>query len=191
MAQVTWTGARVSPEERRARELEVLAGLEGRLRERVRGQEHVHRAISRHLLRQAAGVREARRRPLLTALFAGPTGTGKTETAKALAEALGRPLLVYDMGNYHDVYTVAALVGAPPGYIGSDRPGRLVTDVQRAPNAVLLFDEIEKAHPQLWDPFLAVFDEGRLVELSQGLQADFTETIIVMTTNLLQREALQ
>lgn len=188
---VSWTGQRVSPEERRARELEVLAALEQRLRERVHGQDHVARAIARHLLRQAAGVRERRQRPLLSALFAGPTGTGKTETAKALAEALGRPLLVYDMANFAQEHTVAALIGSPPGYIGSDRPGRLVADLQRYPNAVVLLDEVEKAHPRLYDPLLAVLDEGRLKELSRGDVADCSDSIWIMTTNLLAREARQ
>jgi len=126
---------------------------------------------------------------MLSVLAAGPTGVGKTETAKALAEILNRPLLAYDMASFGEQHTVAALIGAPPGYAGAERCGRLVADVQRHPNAVVLLDEIDKAHPTLLDPFMQVLEDGQLTELSRGDSANFSDTVVIATTNLLQHEA--
>jgi ATP-dependent Clp protease ATP-binding subunit ClpA len=179
---VTWVGERRPAEQD---ERAVLERLEEELSSRILGQEHVHRALAQSLRRRAAGLSD-RRRPL-SALFAGPTGTGKTETAKVLAALLGRPLLIYDMSSYQAPHDVAGLVGAPPGYIGSDRPGRLVSDISRNPNAVVLMDEIEKAYPSVFDVLLPALDEGRVREQSQGLAADCSECIWIFTSNLLSR----
>jgi ATP-dependent Clp protease ATP-binding subunit ClpA len=186
---VAWYGARRTDEVDRARELDVLDRLDGYLRSRVRGQDHAIDAIVQALRRRAAGV-ASQERPL-SILCAGPTGVGKTETAKALAQALGRKLLVYDMSNYHDSYTASALIGASPGYIGSGEPGRLVSDLLAHPTAVLLFDEVEKAYLKIFDLFLAALDQGHVAEIAQGQVAPTNEAIWFFTTNLLQREAAQ
>ncbi|OLC29672.1 MAG: hypothetical protein AUH31_06250 [Armatimonadetes bacterium 13_1_40CM_64_14] len=188
-AGIGWEARRQTARERRASELRRLLALESALKARIVGQDHAVSAIARALVRQVVGVGEGLRRPLVSVLAAGPTGVGKTETAKALAEILGRPLLVYDMANFAEPHTVAALIGAPPGYAGSERPGRLVSDLQRHPDAIVLLDEIDKAHPTLFDPFMQVLEEGRFVELSRGERADFGKAIIVATTNLLRSEA--
>jgi ATP-dependent Clp protease ATP-binding subunit ClpA len=190
-ASITWSGRRLSDADRRAEELRRLRGLQDVLSERVRGQEHVAKAVASHLIRVLAGVGDSRaaRRPVMSAIFAGPTGTGKTQMVKSLAEALGRPLITYDMGSYSQEHTVAGLVGAPPGYVGSDRPGRLVADLAAHPDAVVLLDEIEKAHPKVFDVLLAALDEGRVAELSRGERADATRAVFIMTTNLLAQEA--
>lgn len=186
-ARISWAARRQTAVERRVSELRRLLGLEGALKARIVGQDHAAAAIARALLRQAVGG--VQRRPLVSVLAAGPTGVGKTETAKALADILERPLLVYDMANFAEPHTVAALIGAPPGYAGSERPGRLVSDLQRHPRAIVLLDEVDKAHPALFDPFMQVLEEGRLVELSRGERADFSQAMIIATTNLLQHEA--
>jgi ATP-dependent Clp protease ATP-binding subunit ClpA len=186
-AAVSWHGERRTTEAERARELDMLDNLRDYLRSRVRGQDHIAEPIILAMKRRAAGV-TSQERPL-SILLAGPTGVGKTETAKTLAHGLGRPLIVYDMGNYHDMYTAAALIGAPPGYMGSDQPGRLVTDLLAHPNAILLFDEIEKAHPKIFDTLLAALDQGQVAEISQGQVAPTSGAIWIFTTNLLQAEA--
>lgn len=163
--------------------------LEEALKKRVIGQDHAVEAIVRGLKRKAAGL--TRKEKPYSAMLAGPTGTGKTELAKALADALGRPLIRYDMNQYGQDHTVAALVGSPPGYVGSDRPGRLYEDLARYPNAVVLFDEMEKAHPRILDPLLQLLDEGRFQELSKGLVAFAPEAVLLFTTNLLAREAFE
>ncbi|MCH1927199.1 AAA family ATPase, partial [Shewanella sp. C31] len=163
--------------------------LEKALKARVIGQDHAVEAIVRGLKRKAAGL--TRKEKPYSAMLAGPTGTGKTELAKALSEALGRPLVRYDMNQYGQDHTVAGLVGSPPGYVGSDRPGRLYEDLSRHPDAVVLFDEMEKAHPAVLDPLLQVLDEGRFQELSKGLVAQAPNAVLLFTTNLLAREACE
>jgi len=163
--------------------------LEKALKARVIGQDHAVEAVVRGLKRKAAGL--TRKEKPFSAMLAGPTGTGKTELAKALAEALGRPLVRYDMNQYGQDHTVAGLVGSPPGYVGSDRPGRLYEDLARHPEAVVLFDEMEKAHPAVLDPLLQLLDEGRFQELSKGLVASAPNAVLLFTTNLLAREAFE
>ncbi len=166
-----------------------LEALEARVKARVIGQDHAVGALVKGLRRKAAGL--TRKEKPFSAMLAGPTGTGKTELAKALAEALGRPLVRYDMNSYAQEHAVAALVGSPPGFVGSDRPGRLYEDLARHPEAVVLFDEMEKAHPRILDPLLQLLDEGRFQELSQGLVAHAPNAILLFTTNLLAREAFE
>ncbi|MDM8007512.1 MAG: ATP-dependent Clp protease ATP-binding subunit [Phycisphaerae bacterium] len=162
-----------------------LEGMEDALKQRVIGQDNAVREA-------AAAVRSARlgladpRRPAGVFLFLGPTGVGKTELAKALAEFLfgsEDALIRFDMSEYKEKHEVAKLIGAPPGYVGYHDEGQLVSKVRTRPYAVILFDEIEKAHPEVYDVFLQVFDEGRLTD-GKGRRADFSECIIIMTSNL-------
>lgn len=185
--RVEWVGQPQTGADRHVSDLRRLLTVEATLKARIVGQDHVAAAITKALLRRA--VDSDSRRPVLSVLAAGPTGVGKSETAKALAEILDRPLLAYDMASFGEQHTVAALIGAPPGYAGAERCGRLVADVQRHPNAVVLLDEIDKAHPTLLDPFMRVFEDGQFTELSRGESANFGDTVVIATTNLLQREA--
>ncbi|WP_135256353.1 AAA family ATPase [Thermus caldilimi] len=161
--------------------------LEALLKERVIGQDRAVEAVIRGLKRKAAGL--TRREKPLSLMLAGPTGTGKTELAKTLAEALRRPLVRYDMNAFGQEFAATALVGSPPGYVGSEEPGRLYRDLAAHPEGVFLFDEMEKAHPLVLDPLLQLLDEGRFQELSQGQVAQAHEAILVFTTNLLSQEA--
>jgi ATP-dependent Clp protease ATP-binding subunit ClpC len=181
-----WTGIPVErlSADRRQRLLE----LEARLRRRVLGQDEALRAVAEVLRAAFAGLAHPNR-PYGVFLFLGPTGVGKTELAKALAESLfddENRLVRFDMSELMEEHSVAQLLGAPPGYLGHESGGRLVEAVRRTPYCVLLFDEIEKAHPRVLDVFLQLFDEGRLTD-ARGRRADFTNTVIVMTSNLQPR----
>jgi ATP-dependent Clp protease ATP-binding subunit ClpC len=166
-------------------EREKLAKLEERLHRRMVGQDEAVRAVSDAVRLARAGLREGRR-PVATFLFLGPTGVGKTELAKALAEAVygGEDAMIrVDMSEYMERHTVARLVGAPPGYIGYEEGGQLTERVRRRPYSVVLLDELEKAHPDVHNILLQVFDEGRLTD-GKGRVVDFTNTILIATSNL-------
>ncbi|MFI9341036.1 ATP-dependent Clp protease ATP-binding subunit [Streptomyces sp. NPDC052773] len=162
-----------------------LLGLEEHLRERVVGQEEAVRVVSDAVLRSRAGL-SSPDRPIGSFLFLGPTGVGKTELARALAEALFGSedrMVRLDMSEYQERHTVSRLVGAPPGYVGHEEAGQLTEVVRRHPYSLLLLDEVEKAHPDVFNILLQVLDDGRLTD-SQGRTVDFTNTVIVMTSNL-------
>nr|WP_218868573.1 ATP-dependent Clp protease ATP-binding subunit [Pseudoclavibacter chungangensis] len=162
-----------------------LAALESELHERVVGQDEAVRTIATAVRRSRAGMGDANR-PVGSFLFLGPTGVGKTELAKALAESVfgdERALIRFDMSEFGERHTVSRLVGAPPGYVGYDEAGQLTERVRRNPYSVILLDEIEKAHPDVFNLLLQVLDDGRLTD-GQGRTVDFRNTIVIMTSNL-------
>ncbi|MFD8820066.1 ATP-dependent Clp protease ATP-binding subunit, partial [Streptomyces sp. NPDC059627] len=166
-------------------EKERLLGLEGHLHERVIGQDEAVAVVSEAVMRSRAGLASPDR-PIGSFLFLGPTGVGKTELARALAEALFGSedrMVRLDMSEYQERHTVSRLVGAPPGYVGHEEAGQLTEVVRRHPYSLLLLDEVEKAHPDVFNILLQVLDDGRLTD-SQGRTVDFTNTVIVMTSNL-------
>ncbi len=178
-----WTGIPVS----RLLEGEVdkLVRMEDVLRERVIGQNHAVSVVSNAIRRSRAGLSDPNR-PIGSFLFLGPTGVGKTELARALAAFLfddERAMVRIDMGEYQEKHTVARLIGAPPGYVGYEEGGQLTEAVRRRPYAVILLDEIEKAHPDVFNVLLQVLDDGRMTD-GQGRTVDFTNTVLVMTSNL-------
>ncbi len=165
-------------------ESERLLHMEERLRSRLVGQDEAVRAVASAVRRSRAGLQESNR-PVGSFLFLGPTGVGKTELARSLAEFLfddeGQMVRI-DMSEYGERHSVARLIGAPPGYVGFDRGGQLTEAVRRRPYSVVLFDEIEKAHPEVFNVFLQVLDEGRLTD-GQGRTVDFRNTVLIMTSN--------
>jgi ATP-dependent Clp protease ATP-binding subunit ClpC len=168
-----------------AADLERLGMLEDDLHERVVGQHDAVHAVAETVRHARAGLAEPDR-PLGSFLFMGPTGVGKTELVKALAERLfatEKSLVRIDMSEYREPHTVARLIGAPPGYVGYGDGGQLTEPVRRRPYSVILLDEIEKAHPEVWNVLLQVLDDGRLTD-GEGRTVDFTNTVIVMTSNL-------
>ena len=159
--------------------------MEDRLRERVVGQDEAIAAVANAVRAARAGLQDPNR-PLGSFLFLGPTGVGKTETARALAEFLfddEQALVRIDMSEYQEKHTVSRLIGAPPGYVGYDEAGQLTEAVRRRPYSVVLFDEVEKAHPEVLNVLLQLLDDGRLTD-AQGRTVDFRNTIVIMTSNL-------
>ena len=166
-------------------ERERLLGLESQLHERVVGQEEAVEAVARAVRRARAGMGDPNR-PVGSFLFLGPTGVGKTELARALAETLfgdQDAMVRFDMSEFQERHTVSRLVGAPPGYVGYEEAGQLTETVRRKPYSVLLLDEIEKAHADVFNILLQLLDDGRLTD-SQGRTVDFTNTVVIMTSNL-------
>ena len=175
-----------------AGERQKLLELDARLGERVIGQPEAVAAVAAAIRRARAGMQSARR-PVGSFLFLGPTGVGKTELAKALAAALfdeEEALVRFDMSEFMERNAVARLVGAPPGYVGYEEGGQLTEAVRRRPYAVLLLDEVEKAHPEVFNLLLQVLDDGRLTD-SQGRTVDFRHTVVIMTSNLASRAILE
>jgi ATP-dependent Clp protease ATP-binding subunit ClpB len=185
-----WTGI---PVQRMLKgDKEKLSQLESVLHERVVGQDEAVRAVSEAVVRARAGIKDPAK-PIGSFIFLGPTGVGKTELAKALAEVLfddERSMTRIDMSEYMEKHAVARLIGAPPGYIGYDEGGQLTEAVRRRPYTVLLLDEIEKAHPDVFNVLLQVLDDGRLTD-GKGRMVDFKNTVIIMTSNIGSEEILK
>jgi ATP-dependent Clp protease ATP-binding subunit ClpB len=178
-----WTGIPVS--KLMEGEVEKLVHMEDRLHERVVGQDEAVEAVANALRRSRAGLQDPNR-PIGTFLFIGPTGVGKTELARALAEFMfdsEQAMVRIDMSEYMEKHSVARLVGAPPGYVGYDEGGQLTEAVRRRPYGVVLLDELEKAHPDVFNILLQVMDDGRLTD-GQGRTVDFKNTVLIMTSNV-------
>ncbi|REK07856.1 MAG: AAA family ATPase, partial [Acidobacteria bacterium] len=173
-------------------ERQKLLKLDEQLHERVIGQDEAVRLVADAVLRARAGIKDPRR-PIGSFLFLGPTGVGKTELAKTLAEALfdtEENLVRIDMSEYMEKHAVSRLIGAPPGYVGYEEGGQLTEAVRRKPYSVILFDEVEKAHPDAFNVLLQLLDDGRLTD-SQGRTVDFKNTVVIMTSNLGSHHLLE
>ena len=182
-----WTGIPVS--RMMQSEREKLLHLEEELHKRVIGQDEAIQAVSDAVRRSRAGLQDPKR-PIASFIFLGTTGVGKTELAKALAEYLfndEQMMTRIDMSEYQEKYSVSRLIGAPPGYVGYDEGGQLTEAVRRKPYSVVLFDEIEKAHPDVFNILLQVLDDGRLTD-NKGRTANFKNTIIIMTSNATREQ---
>ena len=178
-----WTGIPVS--KMLEGEVKKLINMEDRLRQRVIGQDEALERVANAIRRSRAGLSDPKR-PIGSFIFLGPTGVGKTELARALAEFLfddERALIRIDMSEYMEKHAVSRLIGAPPGYVGYEEGGQLTEQVRRHPYAVVLFDEIEKAHPDVFNILLQIMDDGRLTD-GKGRKVDFKNTVIIMTSNL-------
>ncbi|MCS7084170.1 MAG: AAA family ATPase [Aquificaceae bacterium] len=178
-----WSGVPVS--KIKEEESEKLLKLEEELHKRVINQEHAVKVVAEAIRRARAGLKDPKR-PIASFLFLGPTGVGKTELSKALAELLfndEETLIRLDMSEYKEEHSIAKLIGAPPGYVGYEEGGKLTEAVRRNPYCVILLDEVEKAHPRVFDLFLQVLDDGRLTD-SQGRTIDFRNSVIIMTSNI-------
>ncbi|MCP5468439.1 MAG: ATP-dependent chaperone ClpB [Deltaproteobacteria bacterium] len=178
-----WTGIPVT--KMMEGEVEKLVHMEDRLRERVVGQEEALEKVANAVRRSRAGLQDPNR-PMGSFIFLGPTGVGKTETARTLAEFLfddEHAMIRIDMSEYMEKHSVARLIGAPPGYVGYEEGGQLTEAVRRRPYSVVLFDEIEKAHPEVFNIFLQILDDGRATD-SQGRTIDFKNTVLIMTSNI-------
>src|SRR5208282_533634 len=166
-------------------ERQKLVKMEERLGQRVIGQKEAIKAVSDAVRRARSGLQDPNR-PIGSFIFLGPTGVGKTETAKALAEFLfddENAMIRIDMSEYQERHTVSRLIGAPPGYVGYEEGGQLTEAARRKPYSVILFDEVEKAHPEVFNLLLQLLDDGRLTD-SHGKTVDFRNTVIIMTSNI-------
>ncbi|HYO81900.1 MAG TPA: AAA family ATPase, partial [Bryobacteraceae bacterium] len=173
-------------------ELQKLLNLEGELHRRVIGQDEAVQAVSQAVLRARSGLKDPQR-PIGSFIFLGPTGVGKTELARALAEFLfddEHAMIRIDMSEYQEKHTVARLVGAPPGYVGYEEGGQLTEAVRRRPYCVILFDEIEKAHGDVFNLLLQILDDGRLTD-GQGRTVDFRNAVVIMTSNVGSHRILE
>jgi ATP-dependent Clp protease ATP-binding subunit ClpB len=182
-----WTGIPVS--KMLEGEMQKLVGMEERLSKRVIGQEEALKAVADAVRRARAGLQDPNR-PIGSFIFLGPTGVGKTETARALAEFMfddEHAMIRLDMSEYMEKHAVARMIGAPPGYVGYEEGGQLTEAIRRRPYAVVLFDEIEKAHPDVFNVLLQILDDGRLTD-AKGRTVDFKNTVLIMTSNLGSRE---
>ena len=178
-----WTGI---PVKRLAEEeTERLMNMEEELHKRVVGQDEAVKALSKAIRRGRVGLKDPKR-PVGSFIFLGPTGVGKTELSKALAEVLfadEKAMIRIDMSEYMEKHSVSRLIGSPPGYVGYEEGGQLTEKVRRTPYSVVLFDEIEKAHPDVFNILLQILEDGRLTD-SQGRVVDFRNTVIIMTSNV-------
>ena len=173
-------------------EADKLKNLEAELHKRVIGQDEAIVAVAKAIRRGRVGLKDPKR-PIGSFIFLGPTGVGKTETCKALAECLfgnENAMIRVDMSEYMEKHTVAKLIGAPPGYVGYEEGGQLTEKVRRKPYSVILFDEIEKAHPDVFNILLQILEDGRLTD-SQGRTVDFKNTVIIMTSNIGARSIVE
>ena len=185
-----WTGVPVS--KLLEGEMKKLLALEDELHQRVIGQEEAVLAVAEAVLRARSGLKDPRK-PIGSFLFLGPTGVGKTELARALAEFMfddERAMIRIDMSEYQEKHSVSRLIGAPPGYVGYDEGGQLTEAVRRRPYAVVLFDEIEKAHPDVFNALLQLLDDGRLTD-GQGRTVDFKNVIVILTSNIGSHRILE
>ena len=185
-----WTGIPVSKLARS--EMEKLLELEQHLHQRVIGQSEAVKAVADAIQRSRAGLSDPNR-PIASFLFLGPTGVGKTELSKALANQLfdsDDAMVRIDMSEYMEKHAVSRLIGAPPGYVGFEEGGQLTEAVRRRPYAVILFDEVEKAHPDVFNVMLQILDDGRVTD-SQGRTVDFTNTVLILTSNIGSQSILE
>ena len=173
-------------------EVQKLGHMEERLHQRGVGQHNASVAVANAMRRARAGLQDPNR-PLGSFLFLGPTGVGKTEVGRALAEFLfddEQAMIRIDMSEYQEKHTVSRLIGAPPGYVGYEEAGQLTEAVRRRPYAVVLFDEVEKGHPEVFNVLLQLLDDGRLTD-GKGRTVDFKNTVVIMTSNVRDQEALR